>query len=69
MRLALPVRTEPTNGPTARTVSMEPRVTPLLRDNGKKAEGDKDVLKAIALNPKLKDPTKAVTGSDTVEAP
>ena len=41
----------------------------LQRDNEKKAEGDKDVLKPIALNPELKDPTKAVTGSDTVEAP
>jgi tetratricopeptide (TPR) repeat protein len=41
----------------------------LLRSNGNKAEGDKDVLKAIALNPSLKDPTKAVTGSNTVEAP
>lgn len=36
---------------------------------GKRTEGDKDVPKAIALNPKLKDPTKAVSGSDTVEAP
>jgi Tfp pilus assembly protein PilF len=28
----------------------------LLRSNGQKAEGDKDVLRAIAINPKLKDP-------------
>lgn len=41
----------------------------LLRDNGKKSEGDKDVLKAIALNPDLKDPTKAVIGSNAVGAP
>jgi tetratricopeptide (TPR) repeat protein len=30
----------------------------LLRAAGQKAEGNKDVLKAIALNPKLKDPAK-----------
>jgi tetratricopeptide (TPR) repeat protein len=35
----------------------------LQRANGNKAEGDKNVLKAIALNPKLKDPTKAQTGA------
>ena len=30
----------------------------LLRTHGQKAQGDKDVLKAIAMNPKLKDPSK-----------
>lgn len=35
----------------------------LLRATGQKAAGDKDVLRAIALNPKLKDPAKAATGT------
>jgi tetratricopeptide (TPR) repeat protein len=30
----------------------------LLRANGQKAQGDKDVLRAIMMNPKLKDPSK-----------
>jgi tetratricopeptide (TPR) repeat protein len=31
----------------------------LLRDNGEKRAGDKDVLRALALDPKLKDPATA----------
>jgi tetratricopeptide (TPR) repeat protein len=37
----------------------------LLRSNGQEREGDRDVLRAIALNPDLVDPAEAVSDDET----